>query len=69
MSLPRAPDKYEQRWATEVLRQLDLQTLNTHLRGADVELGPNERVIVRSPNGMRWAITVNDAGVISAAGL
>ena len=69
MSLPRAPERYEQRWATEVLRQLDQQTLNTHLRGADVELGPNERIIMRSPNGTRWAITVDDAGAISAAAL
>lgn len=69
MSLPRPPDRYEQRWAAEVTRQLDQQYAMTHRRGTDVELGQNERVIVRSPNGVRWALSVDDAGIISATAL
>lgn len=69
MSLPRAPEKYEQRWATEVLRQLDQRDLATFNKGSDIELGQDERIIMRSPNGTRWAIAVDDAGVLFTTAL
>ena len=69
MTLPRPPEKYETRWATEQSRQLDVQWDQTHRRGADVELGQNERLIMRSPNGVRWSITVSDSGILSATSL
>lgn len=69
MSLPRAPEKYEQRWATEVLRQLDQRALTNFSKGSDIELGQDERIIMRSPNGTRWAIAVDDAGVIFTTAL
>lgn len=35
----------------------------------DVELGPGERLIIRSPNGNRWVLTVSNAGAVSATAL
>lgn len=35
------------------------------VRGFDIETGQG-RLIIPSPNGSRWAITVSDAGVVSA---
>ena len=36
-----------------------------HHRNRDLELGDG-RVVIRSPNGARWAITVSNAGALSA---
>ena len=69
MSLPRPLEKYDLRWATELTRTLEAQWTQTHRRGTDVELGLNERVIVRSPDGNRWAITVDNAGAIVTTAL
>ena len=35
----------------------------------DVIIGDGRRLIVRSPNGHFWSITVSDAGVIAATDL
>ena len=68
MKLPRpAPaydirDQAEHRSATE--RAIDA----THKRGEDVEVSPG-RLIIKSPNGNRWSITVSNAGAVSATAL
>jgi hypothetical protein len=65
MSLPRPADKYDQRWASENNRQLELHLAMTYRKGTDVELGQSERIILRSPDGTRWAVTVSDAGALT----
>jgi hypothetical protein len=47
-----------------VLRQLDATARVNHRKGTDVELGVDERVILRSPDGNRWALAVNNAGAL-----
>jgi hypothetical protein len=37
-------------------------------RGGDVELDAG-RIILRSPDGARWALTVSNAGVVGATSL
>lgn len=68
MKLPRpAPaydirDQAEHRSATE--RAIDA----THKRGEDVEVSPG-RLIIKSPDGNRWSVTVSNAGVVAAAAI
>lgn len=49
----------------EALEQEDRRNRKT---GADVEIG-RERLVLRAPNGSRWAITVSNAGVLGAIAL
>jgi hypothetical protein len=69
MSLPRPAERYDQRWAAENNRQLEQKLSMAHRRGADVELGQGERLILRSPDGTRWSITVSNAGAITATSI
>jgi len=48
-----------------LLEQAD--TMN-HKKGVDLEL-VNERLILRSPNGTRYAVTVTDLGVLEATAI
>ena len=41
---------------------------STHQKTRDIEVGAG-RVIIRSPNGTRYAITVSNAGVLGATAL
>lgn len=64
MKLPFAPPAYDpedQQRTRSLSEQADNQNLK---RGRDIELS-SERLILSSPNGSRWALTVSDAGVPS----
>lgn len=69
VNLPSALSEYSQSDESH-FRGLLQQLLNV-MRSAreDVELTSNQRVIIRSPNGTRWALTVSDAGVVGATAL
>jgi hypothetical protein len=57
------------RLGTERLTRAALDEHSRRLRRAednDVLIGDGRRLIVRSPNGHFWNITVDDAGVIAA---
>lgn len=64
MSLPRPAERYDQRWAAENNRQLEQKLAMAHRKGADVELGQEERLVLRSPDGARWSVTITNAGAI-----
>ena len=61
MKLPRSDDHT----ITEISRQVELADRMNYKRDRDLEIGQN-RVILTSPNGSRYAITVSDLGVLSA---
>ena len=61
MKLPRSDD----RTLTEISRQVEMADNMNYKRDRDLEIGQN-RVILTSPNGSRYAITVSNAGVLSA---
>ena len=68
MNLPSAPAQYsaeDQRRLRSDLEREDRQNLK---RGRDIELS-DERLIIRSPNGSRFALAVSNAGVLSATAL
>lgn len=65
MSGPRAPSGYDARWAAELKRDIERRDAQNHKRGRDVEVG-EARLILTSPNGTRFSITVSNAGAITA---
>jgi len=54
------PTEYNQAWFAQFLNQL-VQTLNFCVKSNE-QAG---RVILRSPDGKSWAVTVSNAGVLS----
>lgn len=64
MKLPRSDDRI----ITEISRQVELADRMNYKRDRDLEIGDN-RIILTSPNGSRYALTVNNAGVLSAVPL
>lgn len=64
MKLPRSDD----RKLTEISRQVEAADKMNYKRDRDLEIGQN-RVILTSPNGSRYAITVSDGGVLSTTAL
>jgi hypothetical protein len=68
MRLPRPPERYDARDQSETRVQLERAYDASHKRGADVEIGA-ARLILRSPNGTRYSITVSDTGTLSAVAI
>lgn len=60
MKLPRSDDRI----ITEISRQVELADRMNYKRDRDLEIGQN-RVILTSPNGSRYALTVDNAGALS----
>lgn len=68
MILPNVPLGYEPASERERNRTLVIADQSNRKTGQDVEIG-DERLILQSPNGTRWAIAVNDLGMLSATSL
>jgi hypothetical protein len=66
MKLPVPPPRYDQQ--TEARRNLTLEIEDAKNRknNADVIVGNDQRLLMFSPDGSRWQITVDNAGAISA---
>ena len=66
MNLPQAPSSYDKTYQSEVNRVLEFYDAQNHKRGREVEIGEG-RIVLRSPNGTRYQITVDNSGNLSAA--
>lgn len=66
MRLPRP--KNNDKDMTEMARQIEQADSMNYKRDRDLEIGDN-RVILTSPNGSRYALTVDNAGVIGTIAL
>ena len=69
MRLTRPPERYSR--SSEAQRNLQLEQADRKNRkkGADVELGDGERLVLRSPDGTRWALTVDNTGALGTEAL
>jgi hypothetical protein len=80
MTTPRAriPPRYDDPFIRGFQQRVDRLELNAFQKGRDIEmtsgqtvtrgvaeLPPQPRVILRSPDGARWALTVDNAGVLT----
>jgi hypothetical protein len=68
MTAPRPPSGYEQRWASEVKRDIERRDAQNHKRGRDVEIGA-ARLILTSPNGTRYAVAVDNSGALTVTAI
>lgn len=69
MKLPTAPNVYDRASEAQrnlIIEQADQQNLK---RLQDIEIVAPQRLILRSPNGSRWVITVSNTGTLSATAL
>jgi hypothetical protein len=69
MKLPTPPGNYDP--AYESQRNLFIEQADTqnHKRLTDIEVVLPQRLILRSPNGTRYVISVSNSGVLSATAL
>lgn len=69
MKLPIPPNRYDPSFEAQrngFIEQMDVQS---HKKTVDLEIVLPQRLILRSPNGNRWVISVNNVGTISAIAL
>ena len=65
MNLPRATIQYSHQDQDRLRTDLETADLENFKKGRDIEVG-TARVILTSPGGVRWALSVSDAGALSA---
>jgi hypothetical protein len=65
MRLPEPPPQYDRRDESLTRRSIEQEDVRNHKKGQDIEVSP-ARIILKSPNGTRWALTVSNAGALSA---
>lgn len=68
MKLPIPQGQYSRAVEVDRNRVLEMADMQNHKKGRDVEIG-QARLILTSPNGTRYSITVDNAGVISATAI
>ena len=68
MKLPVPPSRYDFGYEQQRNSTLEMMDGLNVKRGVDIEL-VNERLILRSPNGTRWSVTVSDAGILGVTAL
>lgn len=69
MKLPRPPQGYDALAEAQRNLLLEQEIERAHKRNQDVELAGGTRLILKSPDGTRWSITVSNAGAISATSI
>jgi hypothetical protein len=69
MNLPLPPDRYDRSYMSRLLMELNKREINTRKNDTDVEIAGAQRLILSSPDGTRWSITVSNAGAISATSI
>lgn len=69
MILPNPPGQYMQAYFAPVLQQIARLLTTSYQRGSDVELNADQRLIIVSPNGTRYQITVDNSGNLSTTAL
>lgn len=68
MKLPNPPTGYDRRDQAEARVLMERADNLNHKRNQDVEIGA-ARLILTSPNGTRYSITVSNAGALSATAI
>ena len=68
LSLPRPAVAYDAGDQAQLRRTLEQEDRNNRKVGTDIEVGA-QRLVLKSPNGERWSITVSNSGAISAVAL
>jgi hypothetical protein len=64
LKLPKTPSQWSPDWQTRLNQTLEIE--DTHNLKVGIAVG---KLVLQSPNGARWQITVSNAGVIGATAL
>lgn len=68
--LAPAPANYDQRAEQEFRTEMERRDQRVFKRGQHLDMGgPDFYVVLYSPDGARWAVTVDNSGVLSASAL
>ena len=68
MILPAAPEKYSDIDTNKMNLQIEQADQLNHKKNQDVEVGA-ARLILKSPNGTRYSITVDNSGQVGATAI
>jgi hypothetical protein len=66
MKLPRPTPDYDQVAELTLRRALELADALNRKKNADIELGQDEKLVIRSPNGTRYYLTFSNVVALSA---
>lgn len=66
MNLANQPPRYDQAHENRRNDELGRADRQNRKNNADVEVPNPQRLILQSPNGSRWSITISNTGVITA---
>jgi len=69
MILPNPPGTYLQSYFSPILQQIAKLLTTSYQKGSDVELNADQRLIIVSPDGTRYEITVDNSGTLSTTAL
>tara|TARA_S200000501_G_scaffold84281_2_gene76850 strand:- start:7736 stop:7945 length:210 start_codon:yes stop_codon:yes gene_type:complete len=69
MILQPPPENYDTIFEIERNRELESQDALNRKKQQDLEIVSNERLILSSPNGTRYSLTVDNSGVLSATAI
>ncbi len=61
---------YSQRADQELRNEVERRDLSYHKKGQHIDLGGSDKyIILTSPNGSRWSVTVSNAGALVVTAL
>lgn len=69
MKLPIPPAKYDPSFESQRNAFIEQADQQSHKKAVDLEIVLPQRLILRSPNGSRWVISVSNAGAIVVTAL
>jgi hypothetical protein len=68
IKLPAPASTWTPTYQVRVNQTIEANDVQVRHKGEDVEL-MREKLVLRSPSGKRWSITVSDTGTIAAVAL
>lgn len=68
LKLPLAPAQWNRDYQTRLNQTMEIEDVKNRKLGTDIDVGANH-LILKSPNGARWLITVSNAGAVGATAL
>lgn len=69
MILPTPPERFDIGYMVRLNSALEAADRYNLKRGAQIELSSDTQLVLTSPNGSRFALTVADDGTLSAAAI
>jgi LysM repeat protein len=69
LKLPQPGAAWSQQYQQRVNQTHEANDLKIRKLATDVEIAPGQKLVIRSPNGARWQITVSNSGTVGATAL